>query len=168
MTSTVWPNRRQGIITMLRCVIVGPFCEPIWGFRKKVKLPPQVPKGASAEFSTFPVFGGWKSDCHPSYNDMTVFHSGAPKYWLCLVSKLPWLSLTTSWLPSYLMLDAGYSETDREAMGVGGVRIFLLTPTRDCMIKYISDWTQKWNPALMIGTVWPVGPPRWPGIAHVL
>ena len=59
MKITVWTNLRQGIITILSGEVVGRFHDSVWGFRKKVEVSPQAPKGTFVKFPTFPVFGGW-------------------------------------------------------------------------------------------------------------
>ena len=74
MTSTVWSNCRQGIITILVGGTVGWFWEPIRGFRIKVETSPVASKIAGADLPTLPIFLCWRSDLCPSFNSMKVFH----------------------------------------------------------------------------------------------
>ena len=46
-----------------------------------------------------------------------------------------------------------------------GKNIFI-TPLHNWIHNCIWEWKQKWDPSLMTSTVWPVWPPRRPGIAH--
>ena len=99
MTSTVQPNRRQNIITMLGGGTVGRFCEPIWVRGLKVENPSLASKGAGPRGVSFPIFGGWRSDRIPFFSGLTIIGLRAPKYRLFLVSSLLRISLTTSWSP---------------------------------------------------------------------
>ena len=65
--SAVSPNRRQGIIAMLSGGMAGWFRGLRLGNPKKVAKPRLAPKVAGLGFSTFPIFGGRRSDPLPYF-----------------------------------------------------------------------------------------------------
>ena len=58
MTSTVQPNRCQGIIVILSGGTVGQFRKPAQRQKEESGNPLISPKGADPGFSNLPVFGG--------------------------------------------------------------------------------------------------------------
>ena len=66
MTSTVWPNLRQGIMAMLGDGTVGRLLKPGQGKGRKWKLQLAHKGAVSVRFVIWPSYGFWRSDHHLS------------------------------------------------------------------------------------------------------